>query len=67
MVVSIEPGYLAGIGGFRHSDTVLVTEPSYELLRRTPASLEELNVHGPRLRARLRGFAVRSALRLSVR
>lgn len=66
MVVSIEPGiYLEGVGGFRHSDTVLVTESSYELLTLAPASLEELNVGGPRLRARLRGFAVRRALRLS--
>jgi Xaa-Pro dipeptidase len=35
MVISIEPGiYLEGLGGFRHSDTVLVTvkDPWYEVL-----------------------------------
>ncbi len=33
MVISIEPGmYIPGIGGFRHSDTVLVTETALEFL-----------------------------------
>ena len=33
MVVSVEPGlYVNGVGGFRHSDTVLVTETGCEVL-----------------------------------
>lgn len=37
MVSSVEPGiYLPGIGGFRHSDVVLVTETGSELLTEFP-------------------------------
>lgn len=33
MVISIEPGiYIDGVGGYRHSDTVLVTPNGYDLL-----------------------------------
>ncbi len=43
MVFSIEPGiYVPGVGGARHSDTVLVTETGYELLTEYPRGLEEL-------------------------
>lgn len=45
MVFSIEPGiYLPGIGGFRFSDTVLVTETGNVALTRAPESLEELTL-----------------------
>jgi Xaa-Pro aminopeptidase len=50
MVISIEPGlYVPGIGGFRHSDTVLVTESGHECLTKYPTSIEELtlNAHYP--------------------
>ncbi|NIP92124.1 MAG: aminopeptidase P family protein, partial [Akkermansiaceae bacterium] len=40
MVISVEPGiYLPGLGGFRHSDTVLVTGDGCELLTRLPTDL----------------------------
>jgi Xaa-Pro dipeptidase len=41
MVVSVEPGiYLRGVGGFRHSDTVLVTGSGYVVLTpNTPRTL----------------------------
>lgn len=43
MVISIEPGiYVEGVGGFRHSDTVLITKGGYQLLTRAPIELEEL-------------------------
>lgn len=43
MVVSIEPGiYVEGVGGFRHSDTVLVTEDGCIPLTRSPDALEDL-------------------------
>ena len=45
MVVSIEPGiYLPGIGGFRHSDTVLITDDGNVSLTRGPETIEELTV-----------------------
>lgn len=43
MVFSVEPGiYLPGIGGFRHSDTVLVTEKGMELITYYPRDLKDL-------------------------
>lgn len=43
MVVSCEPGiYEVGFGGFRHSDTVLVTEDGAELITYYPRNLQEL-------------------------
>jgi len=43
MVVSIEPGiYLSGVGGYRHSDTILITEDGYELLTKAPGIEEPL-------------------------
>jgi len=43
MVVSIEPGIYNNYGGFRHSDTVLITKNGYELLTNFPDN-EELIV-----------------------
>jgi Xaa-Pro dipeptidase len=45
MVISVEPGiYIPGIGGFRHSDTVLITETGYQKLTKAPETLEELTI-----------------------
>ncbi|MDD4340452.1 MAG: M24 family metallopeptidase, partial [Syntrophales bacterium] len=47
MVVSVEPGiYLPGLGGFRHSDTVLVTEDGCVPLTAWPDRLEDLILPG---------------------
>lgn len=47
MVISIEPGiYLPGVGGIRHSDTILVTEDGYECLTHHPTDLESLTICG---------------------
>lgn len=43
MVVSVEPGiYVPGLGGFRHSDTVVVTEDGVRSITTYPRSLEDL-------------------------
>jgi Xaa-Pro dipeptidase len=43
MVISIEPGiYIPGKGGFRHSDSVLITEDGYVKLTKAPEKLEEV-------------------------
>jgi len=43
MVFTIEPGvYQEGLGGFRHSDTVVVTDDGIELLTHYPRDLESL-------------------------
>ena len=45
MLFTIEPGlYAAGLGGFRHSDTVLVTETGNEILTYYPRDLESLTI-----------------------
>lgn len=44
MILSVEPGiYIPGRAGFRHSDTVLVTEDGYEVLSRYPRDLDSLS------------------------
>ena len=44
MVFTIEPGiYIEGVGGFRHSDTVIVTENGYENVTDFPKTFRELN------------------------
>jgi Xaa-Pro aminopeptidase len=45
MVFTIEPGvYREGLGGFRHSDTVVVTDDGLELLTDYPRDLESLTI-----------------------
>ncbi len=43
MLISVEPGiYIPGLGGFRHSDTILITEDGYIKLSKAPEKLEAL-------------------------
>lgn len=45
MVFTIEPGvYTDDIGGFRHSDTVVVTEDGIEILTEYPRDIESLTI-----------------------
>lgn len=45
MVFTVEPGlYIARLGGFRHSDTVVVTEEGNEILTYYPRDLESLTL-----------------------
>lgn len=45
MVFTVEPGlYIPELGGFRHSDTVLVTEDGAEMLTYYPRDLESLTL-----------------------
>ncbi len=45
MVFTIEPGlYQAEIGGFRHSDTVVVTEDGIDILTSYPKDIESLTI-----------------------
>ena len=60
MLISIEPGiYLPGVGGVRHSDTVLITEDGYESLTRYPTDLESAMAGGAKLLTRLMGAITR--------
>lgn len=63
MVISIEPAlYFSEIGGFRHSDTVLVTKDGFELLTKYPDGLKSLIVHGKRTLLKLKGRIIRRAV-----
>jgi Xaa-Pro aminopeptidase len=47
MVFTVEPGlYAAELGGFRHSDTVLITDQGIEILTYYPRDLESLTIPG---------------------
>ena len=47
MLFTVEPGiYVPGLGGFRHSDTILVTEGDPEFLTDYPRGLDELVITG---------------------
>jgi len=60
MLISVEPGiYLPGVGGVRHSDTVLITEEGYECLTRHPTDLESLTISGAKPWKRLMGAVTR--------
>ena len=60
MLISVEPGiYLPGVGGVRHSDTVLITADGYECLTHYPTALESLIIGGAKPRQRLMGALVR--------
>jgi Xaa-Pro dipeptidase len=60
MLISIEPGiYLPGVGGVRHSDTVLVTEDGPESLTRNPTDLDSLTLRGARLWPKIMGAVTR--------
>lgn len=65
MLISIESGiYLPELGGFRHSDTVLVTTAGYECLTRFPTDLQSLTVRGTRPLKALKGALMRRVLRM---
>lgn len=45
MVFTVEPGlYVPGLGGFRHSDTVVVTDDGIEIMTYYPRDLESLTL-----------------------
>lgn len=45
MIISIEPGiYIRELGGFRHSDTILITDDGNVSLTKAPITLEDLTI-----------------------
>ncbi|WP_163996015.1 M24 family metallopeptidase [Pyxidicoccus caerfyrddinensis] len=61
MLISIEPGiYVPGVGGYRHSDTVLVTADGYRVLTgRVPTDIGSLTFGKPSLQQRVRASVIR--------
>jgi hypothetical protein len=65
MVISIEPGiYIPEIGGFRHSDTVLITDSGYECLTKFPTDLQSLIFTKRNLMKKVKGGIIKRALKL---
>jgi Xaa-Pro dipeptidase len=60
MLISIEPGiYVKGEGGYRHSDTVLVTADGYRVLTDLPTDLARLTFGRASLKQRVRATVIR--------
>lgn len=60
MVISIEPGiYIDGFGGYRHSDTILVSENGYELLTKFPTDITSMTITNRNLKARAKGIFIK--------
>lgn len=63
MLISIEPGvYASGVGGYRHSDTVLVTSDGYRCLTRVPTDLDALVVGKKTIHHRIASYLTRRTL-----
>ncbi|MHA1354442.1 MAG: M24 family metallopeptidase, partial [Candidatus Heimdallarchaeota archaeon] len=46
MVFTAEPGiYIPDIGGFRHSDTIVITEDGSEMITYYPREIEDLIIY----------------------
>ena len=60
MVVSIEPGiYIEGVGGFRHSDTVLITKNGYEILTNCPDDIKSLTFTSSKPLQKIKGYIIK--------
>ena len=65
MVISIEPAlYFDDIGGFRHSDTVLVTKTGYEIMTHYPVDLDSLTVKENRRFKKAKGAIIRKFINI---
>ncbi len=66
MIITIEPGiYIEGKGGYRHSDTILITNDGYELLTHAPIDLNSLVIEKNNIQSKLKGKIIRKALNLN--
>lgn len=65
MVITIEPGiYLKGVGGYRHSDTILVKNDGYELLTKAPIELDEVLIQKANTIAKIKGKMMQKILNI---
>ena len=59
MVISVEPGiYLPKVGGFRHSDTVAVTDGGSQCLTRSATGIDQLTITAWKPLTRLKGRVI---------
>lgn len=66
MVISVEPGiYFHGVGGYRHSDTVLITKNGCECITQFPVELEQLTKTSYSILSKMKGMITQKVLKLS--
>ncbi|UVH60651.1 Xaa-Pro peptidase family protein [Variovorax paradoxus] len=66
MLISIEPGiYASGVGGYRHSDTVLVTDNGYRCLTQVPTAIDALVIGDKTFRHHFASYLTRRTLGVS--
>lgn len=64
MIITIEPGiYMDDLGGYRHSDTILITKDGYELLTRFPLDLKDVTITKSNFVSRIKGKVIQKALK----
>lgn len=65
MIISIEPAiYIPEIGGFRHSDTVLITKDGYECLTKYTTDYEKLIIEKSNFGKQIKGKIIKKYLNL---
>lgn len=65
MVITIEPGiYIDGIGGYRHSDTILITKDGYELLTKAPLEISDVVIKNTSMFAKMKGIIMQKTLKI---
>lgn len=65
MVITVEPGiYMEGVGGYRHSDTIIVTKDGYELLTTAPLTLNEVIIKKSNTLAKIKGNIIQKSLKI---
>lgn len=66
MVITIEPGiYIEKVGGYRHSDTILITKDGYELLTKSPLELSDVTIKKSSMLAKIKGTIMQKTLRIN--
>ena len=66
MIVTVEPGiYIEGVGGYRHSDTILITKDGYELLTTAPRELSDVIITKSNTLARIKGNIIQRSLKMN--
>lgn len=65
MIITIEPGiYIEGVGGYRHSDTILITKDGYELLTKAPLDLPNVTIENSNITSKIKGNIIRKSLKI---
>ncbi|HZW82920.1 MAG TPA: Xaa-Pro peptidase family protein [Candidatus Deferrimicrobium sp.] len=66
MVITIEPGiYVEGVGGYRHSDTILVTKDGYDLLTTASIELSDVVIKRVNTIAKIKGNIIQRLLKIN--